>query len=606
MPITPRATLALCLSVLSFAAHRTASATTYNVASYGAEGDSKIGYNCATTAGSASLMCEDVNFASIDIGRRVVIYGANGASYYVSLYTTIKSVSSSSTATLATAASKTVSMTMVQIVGRDNVTDIQHAVNAACKAASAGNPSTVKFPNGVYAVSAGVQIPAGCSYVNLEAQSTGGATLLGTFISSSNSSDRGYGQGGTVLFFGSTNAPGIATNALSNNVTVAAGSNALTCSNCGFSSSEVGQPVYVEYAGPNHSPLWSTITTVASSSEVTLANDAETSLPLNPTGLIAGPAVVFGYEAIRNIDVGGINMQNVGYYYKDRFTTLGVPLIEFGAGAQVVKQNVNFHDSTLISATNGCTGNNGPNDEFTLKNVTCQGAQDTGFYLAGFSSNGTIQNVTVDNTHYPIPKTALWNGFLLKGITNVTIDNAVVRCYCKDFLVNFGDLPSFNNTIENSNLGGEGTTPVGIGSNLLSGLTVTNTTVQGLNGNAFRFVNAQANGISGITMTNNTVLDSIGAIWTTDGSSSGHGPANMKFENNTAQVTGNAINIQKSEGTNYWTGNQLTETDPDHGWAWAISQGASGATNYIGLNSATNFRPGSNFCDSSCKPPPEN
>jgi hypothetical protein len=579
--------------------------TTFNIASYGALGDSKLGYSCEMTAGSASLVCQDVSFASTDVGRRVAVYGANSSSYYVSLDTTIKSVSSSSTATLSTAASKTVSVTMAQVVGRDNVGDIQNAINAACRAASAGNPSTVEFPNGVYAVSAGVQVPAGCSYVNLEAQNSGDATLLGTYISSSNSSKRGYGQGGSVLFFGSTSAPGTGTDALSNNVTIAAGSNVLTCAGCKFSSSSAGKPIYVEYAGANRAPLWSTITSVASASEVTLANDAESSLPLNPTGLIADPAVVFGYEAIKNIDVGGINIQNVGYYYKDGFTTLGVPLVEFGAGAQVVKQNVSFHDSTMISATNGCTGNNGPNDGFTFKNLTCQGAQDTAYYLAGFSTNGTIENVVVDNTHYPIAKTALWNAFLLKGITNVTIENATVRCYCKDFLVDFGDLPSFNDTIENSNLNGEGVTPVGIGSNLLSGLTVTNTTIQGINGNAFRFVNAQAKGISGITMTDNIVLDANGAIWTTDGSSSGHGPANMKFQNNTAQVSGNAINIQKSEGTNYWTGNQLTNTDPDHGWAWAISDGASGATNYLGSNTATNFRPGSSSCQS-CKTPPSN
>jgi len=558
------------------------------------------------TSDSPSLVCQDVSFASTDEGRQVAVYGATDQSHWVALNTTIQSVKNASTVTLATAASRTVSATMAQIVGRDNVSAVQNAVNAGCKSASAGNPSTVNFPNGIYAVSAGVQIPAGCIHVSLEAQNTGGATLLGTYISSWNSSNHGYGQGGTVLFFGSTNAPGTGTNALSDNVTIAAGTNVLTCSGCNFNSSDEGQPIYVEYAGANHGPLWSTIASVVNSSEVTLEKDAETSLPLNPTGLIAGPAVVFGYDAIENIDVGGINIQNLGYYYEDGFTTLGVPLVEFGAGSQIVKQEVSFHDSTLISATNGCTGNNGPNDGFTMKNLTCEGAQDTGFYLAGFHTNGTIENVVVDNTRYPIPTTAMWNGFLLKGITNVTIENATVRCYCKDFLVDFGDLASFNNTIENSNLNGEEATPVGIGSNLLSGLTITNTTVQGIAGNAFRFVNAQAKGITGITMTSDTVLDSNGAIWTTDGSNTGHGPANMQFKSNTAQVSGNAITIQDSEGTNYWTGNDLTETDADQGWAWAISQGASGATNYIGSNTAKNFRPGTNSCDSSCKPPPSN
>lgn len=578
-------------------------ATTYNVSSYGAVGDSKIGYNCEMTSGSSSLVCQDVSFASTDKGRVVAVYGANSSSYHVALYTTIKSVSSASTVTLNAAASRSVSTAMVQIVGRDNVNAIQNAVNAACKAGSSGNASTVSFPNGIYAVSAGVAIPQNCSYVDLEAENTGEATLLGTYISSSNSSNHGYGQGGSVLFFGAVNAAGTGTNALSNEVTITKGSNLLKCAGCKFNSSDVGKPIYVEYAGAANAPLWTTISAVSGSTEAYLATEAESTLPLNPTGLIAGPAVVFGYEPIKNIDVGGINIQAVGYYYQDGFTTLGVPLVEFGAGSQVVKQGITFHDSTLISATNGCTGNNGPLDSFTFKNVTCKGTTDTGFYLAGFTSNGTIENVTVDNTEYPIAKTALWNGFLLKGISHVTIENATVRCYCKNFLVDVGDVPSFDNTIENSNLNGENSTPVGIGTNLTSGLSILNTTITGIAGNALRFVNSQLNGINGITMTGNTILDSNGAIWTTDGSNTGHGPMNLTFENNVAQVSGNAITILKSEGTNYWTGNQLTETDPGHGWAWDIQQGSTAATNYVGSNTTTNFRSGDNSCDSSCKTP---
>ena len=599
----------VCVSIMSLVAVTSRGATD-DVASYGAVGDSKIGYDCEMAAGSTSLVCQDIDFASSDLGRVVAVYGAKNGSYYVSLDTTINSVASSSTVGLTSAASQTVTMAMVQVAGRDNWRAIQNAVNAACHAATAGNPSTVSFPNGMYAVSQAVQIPENCSYVNLEAQNSGYATLLGTYISSSDPSNRRYGQGGSVLFFGAVTAPGRGTNALSNNVAISAGSNVLSCgSGCGFTTSDIGKPIYVEYAGTNNAPLWTHIAGVSGTPSngvypgVTLADDAGTTLPLNPTGLIAGPAVVIGYQAIKGVDIGGINIQNIGYYYKDGFTTLGVPLVQFGAGAQVVKQGVTFHDSLLLSATNGCIGNNGPLDQFTIKNVTCKGTADTGFYLAGFSTNGTLENVVVDNIEYPITKTDLWNAFLLKGVSYVTINNATVHCYCKDFLINLGDLPSFNNTVENSNLNGQGTTPVGIGSNLTSSLTVTNTTIQGIAGNAFRFVNAQKNGIIGITMTQNTVLDANGAIWTTDGSSTGYGPQNMTFQNNVAQVTGNAINIMKSGGTNYWTGNQLTNTDPDHGWAWAISQGSGGAINYIGSNTATNFRPGSSSCDSSCRPP---
>jgi hypothetical protein len=48
-----------------------------------------------------------------------------------------------------------------------------------------------------------------------------------------------------------------------------------------------------------------------------------------------------------------------------------------------------------------------------------------------------------------------------------------------------------------------------------------------------------------------------GGIWLNDDSGTGHGPANITFQNNEIQVSGNAINAQMVEGTNHWSGNQL-------------------------------------------------
>jgi hypothetical protein len=527
------------------------------------------------------------------------------SSNYVALYTNISSVIGPSTVVLAAPASQTVTAAMVQIAGTtDNWKLIQNTVDAACSASTASNPSTIVFPAGIYGLSNTVFIPNGCSYITWKA--AGKVVLLETGIISPNPTQRGFGQGGSLVALSYEKALGRGSASLANHTSISAGSNVLTCgSGCSFTTADIGQPLYLQYAGDSHLPLWTTITGVSGYpsgeiySAVTLATNAKTALPFAPQG-IAAPAVVLGHQVMRNIDIGGIDFHNMGYWFHPGFTTIGYPLVTFGTAIQVVKQGLKFHDSTLISATNGCLGNNGPNDQVLIARVTCLGMTDAAFYMAGLNSNVTIEDVIVDNTKYPVPETSLTDAFLLKGVSHVLIKHPAVRCHCLTFLIAIGDGANFDTTIENADLDGEGSTPGGIVSNITTGLTILNAKIQGIAGNAFRFSSPYATGIKDIAITGTNAFNITGGgIWLNDGSGTGHGASNITFQNNEMQVSGNAINAQGVEGTNHWTGNQLINVPASPNAAWQIFQGTSGARNFVNSNTSVGYQ-GQSHCDLSC------
>jgi hypothetical protein len=506
---------------------------------------------------------------------------------------------------LAAPATETVASGMIQMVGStDNWKPIQNTVNEACSAATEASPSTVFFPAGIYGLSNTVFIPSGCSYLTWRA--TAKVVLLETAIVSTDPTQSGFGQGASLLAFSYRTAAGRGSASLADHTSITAGSNILKCgSGCGFTASDVGQPLYLQYAGAAELPLWTTITGVNGSPTggeypgVTLSNNAQTTLPLTPQG-IAGPAVVVGYQTMRNIDIGGVDFHNVGYWFHAGFSKLGYPLVTFGTAIQVVKQGLKFHDSTLLSATNGCIGNNGPNDQYSIERVTCLGTTDAAFYMSGFNSNVTIKDVVVDNTKYPLPDTALWYGFLLKTLSHATIDHPIIRCTCINALIVVADYANFDTTIENGDLNGEGSTVVGIGSNITTGLTVLNTKIQNVKGFAFRFDSPYPGGIKGVTITGTNAFNIQGdGIWLNDDSGTGHGPSNITFQNNEMQVSANAINAQKVEGTNHWSGNQLINAPAGFSAAWQILQGRSGAINFVHANTGVGFQ-GQSSCDLSC------
>jgi hypothetical protein len=642
-----------------------ASAATFTVSGVP---DSKVGYQCAISAGTNTLTCQDLTFASTDVGHAVVVYGAvenvnttsttqvspgtvtvtpesmanivpgtalwvqnaNGSdgeqlavtavtsssftatftkpksgtwsivTNYLALYTTVWSVTNSSTAVLAAAATNTVASAMVQVVGAtDNRTYIQNAINAACAAATAENPSTVSFPAGIYGLLGSLYVPNGCSNVSWTA--TGQVTLLAAGIASTTATNPRYGQGGGVLSFGVwATAPGTATAALTNNTTIAAGTNVLSCgAGCSFTTKDIGEPLYLEYAGGSGLPLWTTITGVSGTPvngiypAVTLANDAQVSLPLTAQGQ-GDPLIVFGYQMMTNINIGGINFQNVGYWFHPQFTLTGVPLVNFGSGGQIVKQGITFHDTTITTATNGCLANNGPLDQFTFENITCLGGTDGAIFMAGDSSNGLLQNVIVNNTGYPT-NTPLSNGILTNNFNHSVINGATVHCNCIFTTLEIGDYANFDSTIENSLFDGKGTTPVGVGSNITSGLSILNSTIENVEF-AFRFWNLQASGINGITISGNTILNTNNALWSSDGSNTGYGPANISFTNNTAQVSGNAISAQFAGDNNSWSGNNLVHNGSSAAYAWEVTAGNPYGMNSVDSNQTSGFNNAENSC----------
>lgn len=623
--------------------------------------DAKVGYECSITAGTKTLTCEDLKFASSDVGQTINIYGAvenvnttsitdvspgrvtvtpesmanihagmglwvqneNGSdaeqlqvssvtgstftatftkpksgtwsiiSNYLALYTTVASFTNSSTVTLSAAPSKTVSSAMAQVVGHtDNRVAIQNTFNAACAAATESNPATVTFPAGIYGFFSSLYIPNSCSYVTITGNNE--ATLMAEPIASMEPTSVHYGQGGGLIGFGvGATAPGRATAQLSDNTTIEAGHNVLSCVGCQFRSSDVGKPLWLAYAAGEGEPLVTTITGMSGTPNssgiypsATLANDATISLPLVARGE-GGPLVVIGYQWMDNLNFGDISLMNIGFWFHPQYTLPGIPLINLGEAGTNPKKNLTFHDTTITSATNGCMANNGPLTYFTVENITCRGGTDGAIFFAGDSNNGTITNISVSNLGYPTI-TPLSNGILTDNLNHSTISNATVHCDCLFTTMEVGDYANFNLTVENSLFDGNNSTPVGFGSNITGALTVQNSTIENVPF-AFRLDNVAAQSLNGITLTGNTILNAGSAYWSVDGSGSGYGPANITFENNNAQVTGNAITALNTGGTNNFSNNTLTHTGSKGGFTWDVSAGSPTGMNTINSNKTSGF-----------------
>jgi hypothetical protein len=574
----------------------------------GAVPDSKEGYLCSIASGTTALVCTDITFTGNDVGRPIYVYRANSTPHYTSLATTISSVTNSSTVVLALAATQTATNTMVQVVGpTNNYTALQNTINQACAAATPSNPVTVLFPAGVYGFLSTVNIPAGCG--NMSWVSSGGkAVLLETNIISSNPANMYFGQGSTAVSFGSNSSPGriaYSTNPMSN-ISISAGSNALSCTvGCNFTTADIGKPLYLEFAGADYLPLWTTVTGVSGTPNagiypaLTLANNAQTALPIVPSGIFAG-ALIIGYSPIHDIDIGGVDIHDVSYYYQRNFSGFGIPLVEFGSASQVVKQRLNFHDLTLLSASNGCTGNNGPLDQFTFTNITCLGSTDAGFYLSGNNSNGTFTNDTVDNTGYPFP-TENEFGILAKSNSHLTFNNLTIHCFCSIGGLAFADYANFYMDVEGGDIDMKNSPGAdAITSNITKFLTVHNTNIQNVTQSAFRLVNTFTGGISGAMITGVTVTNAAQATQVDSyDTSTQPGPSNITFENNSVSVIGNGIVAFHLEGVNHWSNNILTNVPGNASPAWQITQGGSAATNYVQGNTVSGFR-GTSSCDSSC------
>lgn len=160
--------------------------------SYGLTADGLYGLTGSMTSGSAVLTFSTGGFTSAHVGATVRVNGA-GASGAV-LVTTIATFTNSTTVTLVTAASTTVSGTMV-LAGHDNGTAVNNALIAA-------TGKRLTFPKGVYYMSGSPTVPA-----NTVLDGAGATFLYGGFaVSNFSTVERGtfIGDGSTNYYFAIT------------------------------------------------------------------------------------------------------------------------------------------------------------------------------------------------------------------------------------------------------------------------------------------------------------------------------------------------------------------------------------------------------------------
>jgi hypothetical protein len=554
------------------------------VSNYGAVADSKLGYQCDIASGQTQMVCHDIQCAGSDAGSTVFEYGSNAASHYLATPdVTVTGCSSTGGFILSAAATRAVSSGFVQVIGAAsaaNTAAFQQALTAAC---AAGN-TTVQVDPGVYSVDM-IHWPVPCNGVTLSGN--GQATLIQSHIVSESSSDPNYGLSGELLVIGENSDPGHSNNSAGH--AIAAGTNQLLCPSCGWTSNDVGSPIYVQSAGPGGLPLWGTITAVdPGSGAATLSVNASTTLPL-PVTPVNPPEVIWGFASATNITIDSIGLQDVSYYFESGFSRIAIPVLNMGAFSVDVKRGVTIRDVTIASAGSGCYGNNGPLDQFVYSNDVCRGATDAAWYFSGKHSNGTVIGMTADNTGWPYPNTDLFQCWLIKGSASVDFESPKGKCAVSNYIMNIGDAPNAGISVNHLNFDGTGVSHGGIQINSAEGVSIQGGTIQNLPaGNAIFLNNAfGANAVDQVKVINVGGVNVENALAVYDASSTGHGASNITFTGNTFSTTGNGANIQHVEGTNLWQGN--TFTGSGQGAGWQISSGSTPGTNTFCQNSSVNY-----------------
>ncbi|MGW3135899.1 hypothetical protein [Streptomyces sp. NPDC001139] len=133
---------------------------------YGAKGDGKVVTDGAMSSGSTTLTSATAAFTAGDQGKAILVKGA-GAAGVTTLVTTISTVNSSTSVTLAAANASGGNVTgALAMWGTDDTTAIQSAINAAGTYAATHGAATVRIP----------VAPAGRFYAIAGALVTGGST----------------------------------------------------------------------------------------------------------------------------------------------------------------------------------------------------------------------------------------------------------------------------------------------------------------------------------------------------------------------------------------------------------------------------------------------
>jgi len=555
-------------------------AQTFNVTVYGAKGDSRVSTQGSMSGGSPTLTCPDCAFTQSDVGKKVYVYGANNAPNALSLGTSIQGRLSPSTAALAAPATQSTSGALVQIVGTDDTRALLAARDAACAAATSSNPAILFFPSsGVYTLNKPLEP---CSNLQI----TGSGTILQTTILGGAAS----GQGASVIAF-----PKSLTGRWCSGGTMRPGSDVLDYGiqgdrPCNFTPGDVGSRVVVQYAGPNYLPLYATITSDVSNSEVILDQPAQTAVPARVANLRFGNVGTFmqvGTTSISNVEIHDLTLMNVSTAYPLPGRTLGVGIIAFGADPSSLKQNIRVHHLTVMTASNNCLGGvNGFLDQYSFQYNTLIGCADASIYASGWNSGGNVSNNIIENVHFPglaskVMGQVLVTGILVKNASDVTFANNRIDVNVGHAGIAFGDHPQFQDQVLNNTItvAAEGHNVVGIIGNIGDHILLRGNQIECRNPQQSLGIWFYSNAVTNIEATGNVIRNCKSAIsFSFVAMDTAAGPANVKVQDNQITACDGGIILDSVGGVNVVKNNKLRACS---GSPWAVRRSQSGSTTYF-------------------------
>jgi hypothetical protein len=557
-------------------------AQTFNVKDYGAKGDSRVSTSGSMENGSFTLMCPDCSLSNNDIGKKVYVYGASSAPYALSLGSTIRGVSSPTSAVLAGPATQSTSGALVQLVRTNDTKAILAARAAACAAATPSNPAVLLFPTGgVYNLDGKVIEP--CSNLRI----TGSGTILQVNLATGPAA----GQGAPVIVF-----PASSTGRNCTGGTMMPDSNVLRYGSqgdgpCNFTPADVGSRVVVAYADQNYLPLYATIRNYVSNTQVILDRSAQTAVPVTNSGLgKVGTLVEIGATPIANVEIDHLTLMNVSTDYPPGHT-LGIGIVAFGADRSSLKQNVRVHDLIVMTASINCLGGiNGILDQYEFRHNTLIGCADASMYVAGWNSRGIVSNNTIENGNFPgLPAQTigrvLYMGILVKGASNVTFADNTIRINAILAGIAFGDWPQFRDQVQNNTIvvSAQGKSAIGIEGNTGDHILLIGNQIE-CHAPQSRGIWFYSKAVSNVEAVGNVIRSCLIGV-KFDGTGSGVGPSGLKLKGNNIYGCREGIRLENVGGINVVENNRLSACSGAVPWLVLDSQASS--VTYFAADNAT-------------------
>jgi hypothetical protein len=592
------AAMALSLTLLPVTSlHATPSnqrAGIFDIRRYGAKGNSQVAIEGSIVAGSKILKCADCSLSAIDKGRKIFVYGASNAQDALSLATTVEDVTDAGTATLADAATQTVSHSLVQILGANDTNAVLLARRAACRAGATGTASvSLTFAAGVYAIDKPIEP---CSNLRI----TGGGTILQTKLVEGEAA----GQGSSVIVF-----PPSPTGRWCSGGSMTLGSNVLKYGEqgdrpCNFSKTDAGSRVVVQYAGLKYLPLYASISKYVSPTEVLLDQPAATTVPVTDSGFDkVGTFVQIGTTPITNVEIDHLTLMNVSAAYP-KHATLGVGIVAFGADPTSIKQNVRVNNLRIVTASVNCLGgNNGFLDQFWFENNTLVGCADAAMYVAGWNSRGLVSNNTIENIDFPgLPPATigrvLHTGILVKNASNVVFENNTIDIRAIQAGIVFGDHPQFLDRVQNNRIKvtAQDRSALGIKGNTGKLLVISGNHIE-CRGQQSLGVFFYSNSVSGVEVVGNEILNCGNGV-KFEARDSNFGPSGIRVKNNYIVNCQDGVRFERLGGINALEDNKLSGCA---GLPWLVMDSQKGSVTYFSAGNVNGGNDNLPFFDHSVK-----